>query len=302
MYARTYPTPFGNLTILADDALFFNDEVLTFCQYQCPLASEEFTILITAVDKHYPACCYRAETFSQGLYIGHHLGLPGSIMFSPSGINLSIPGASIPQLRKLFWCYALKVYLTLMAQKYGALHLKGTVVGHRNGKAMLLLGRGGGGKTTLSRFLQQHGMEILSNTHAIVVQNKVWPVPCWIRVRDEQGVSHYIQPGQTSSTSNPLTLTRLLWVSWNSLEQFEFRDIPAELAFSQLLYYSLASINYDLKEDLYDFSPSDFAGNSATEVAHLNELTQTLPCYSLNWDKSSSQVAVKVLAALGSGQ
>lgn len=302
MYARTYPTPFGKLTVLADDALFFKEEVLTFCQYQTPLAAEEFTILITAVAQHYPAHCYRAETFSQGLYIGHHLGLPGSIMFTPTGINLSIPGASASQLRKLFWCYALKVYLTLMAQKYGALHMKGTVVADRNGNAMLLAGRGGGGKTTLSHFLQQHGMEILSNTHAIVMQNQLWPIPCWVRMRDEQGHSFYIQPEQTASASRVQTLKKLLWVSWNSLGQFEFRSIPVALAFSQLLYYSIASINYDLKEDLYDFSPSSFAENSAAEIVQLHQLTQELPCYSLNWDMHSPQATGQVLAALRSGQ
>lgn len=287
MHSKLFETPFGGLKITSDQRGFFDTNVLTPCVYKQKLLKDEYEILIQHEMLHTSDSTYRAGTFDNGLYLGHHMGKPGRLKVDEKSISISIANSTEAEQRKVLWSYALKHYFTVMAQSCNALHIKAATVLSKNEKAILIVGRGGSGKTTLSKALDSKGMNVLGNTHAIVYGGKVWPISTWIRERDESNKSIY--NAAASLTLDAYDIDRIICVGgWNNNDQFKFEALSKKDAYSYMLYYSLATINYDLKEDLFDYYKTQnlFASSVSDELTSLQRLVFNTPCFNIDWDSN----------------
>ncbi|WFU25161.1 hypothetical protein QA649_02630 [Bradyrhizobium sp. CB1717] len=137
-------------------------------------SSEELSWLKNYCDKS-----FRGDRFRSGFYITHHFGDPAFIF--TAGSEVLVIGTT---LKKLIWPYFTKVFLTLEAEKRGDLHLKAACV-ELNGKGILLIGRGSGGKTVMLKEACKHGAIFVANTHCVVSTTRVIGVQSPVRVRDD---------------------------------------------------------------------------------------------------------------------
>jgi hypothetical protein len=241
--------PFGSLTIYAEDKRILDVRVLDSYVYPTLIANHSYTI--TLAPGIHPCRIYRQEMFSKGLYLGHHLGPPGSVSLSHNHLSVSLNNGTPDQYRYVLWCYAIKIFLTTNSLSFNALHIKATVVINKRGQAILLIGRGGSGKTTLAKFLSKNGLVVLSNTHAIVSYGNVWGINTWTRVRD-CGHTYFLAP-RDAMTLGVAPIASVFIVNFNTESKLLIESLDLNKAMVYLEQFSLATTNYELKEDLMDY-------------------------------------------------
>lgn len=85
---------------------------------------------------------YRENMMRRGSYRGHHFGRPARLKcIDDTNIAIFHPDPGM-----IIWSLIVKYVLTVFPIRAGMLHIKGAAVAHE-GRAYLLLGRGGSGKT-----------------------------------------------------------------------------------------------------------------------------------------------------------
>jgi hypothetical protein len=244
---------------------------------------------------------YRERMMTRGSYRGHHVGPPARLRI----VDDTCIALAHPDPGTIIWSLVVKYVLTVFASRRHVLHLKGAAVAHE-GRALLVLGRGGSGKTEVVRALGEQGARLVANTHLLVDGASVHGVRSNIRVRDGGREVHL-----------PLESTGLQvhegWLPIGGILLMDYRDggphvlkrLPSRVARANLRYFGEAVSNWELKEDMADLVGSDpvaFAGlvNGIEDL--LDALCTRHGIHHATLDIRSTDGVAAVLGLLGTPQ
>lgn len=285
MHERRVSMPFGWLHISSANPLQLGEEILRSESYSHRFANDRYDLNLNVGQEELDVRSYRSQMAQRGVYLGHHMGEPVQIAANDKEVSLRYRPDAFEVYQKLVWSYALKLILTASALNAQALHLKASTLFWR-GKAILLIGRGGSGKTTLARFLESTGFEFRGNTHALVKEGHVWAINTWRRLR-EGNTQHYEMFSIPGCYDAPLD--GVFVIDHNTKGEFTAKVLDNAVSSAFLTYFSAATGNYDLKEDLTDLHCSlpcfeDRIQNLSKEYSLIQQFVRSNPIHYLSAD------------------
>lgn len=227
---------------------------------------------------------YRENIMRRGSYRGHHFGRPARLKcIDDTNIALFHPDPGM-----IIWSLIVKYVLTVFPIRAGMLHIKGAAVAHE-GRAYLLLGRGGSGKTEMARTLCANGARLMANTHLLVHGRSACGVTSNVRVR-EGGRDVYVPPGQQHGLrvcDGWLPIGAVFWVRYRTDGKAVVENVPPRVAKANMRYFSESISNWEIKEDIADHFHSDpfaFAEHVNRTDELLNEFCEDNDIYYANLD------------------
>ncbi len=234
---------------------------------------------------------YREKIVQSGFYIGHHFGEKSFLkILDTERIIICSDNAE-----RLIWSVIIKYLLTVYADRQDMLHLKAAALEYGN-RSFLVTGRGGGGKTKFVETLcgRYSDMDILSNTHTLVdPSNHAIGVMGNVRIHLQSG-DQYVAPRslcQRISEGRPIAAA-IFWIQHNTGQSCKITRVDPECAFSNLIRFSAAIGNWELKEDIADLSGDFFqmAGFFRREETRMRSLIESVPVFYLNTDITNDAV------------
>ncbi|MFB5761892.1 hypothetical protein [Paenibacillus medicaginis] len=286
MYSRLVEMPFGKLCITSTSPDYLGSSVLGHASYNRKFSDSLFTLKINTGDGDGDGVAsYRQEMLRRGIYLGHHHGMSVKMKSEKDTLSISLHYESPDGYNKIIWTYAMKYVFTIMALRYDALHLKATTL-IKEGRAILLLGRGKSGKTTLASYLAQVGFNHVGNTHAMIKDEQVWAINSWKRIRRSDGNETYELCDNVGIANGKLV--NIYVVDFNREGNFHCSELDFDMAFSFLLYFGGATGNYDLKEDLFDYNMTESFSKRMSflvkEISLIRQLLRNNKIYYLSAD------------------
>lgn len=246
---------------------------------------------------------YRAKRMSVGYYLTDHFGAPAYLV--TRGRHCWI---FAEDFEPILWPYAVKYLLTLYSMEHHLLHLKAAAVAI-DGQGVLLVGRGGSGKTVLLSQLCRAGAQFLSNTHTLIEGQKLVGIRTAMRVRRDEFFAPIIAARGLAPNvkASEYTADPVLDLGWSSAESVpvgsvclvdyrgkshrEISEIDRDTLFDYMDQFSLAVNVYGLKEDLLDALAGEVPRFSV-EMSHmksrLRALINAARCYYLSCDAADS--------------
>lgn len=215
---------------------------------------------------------YREDMVSRGSYRGHHFGPPARFKVI-DGHNLAL---AHPDPGTIVWSLVVKYVLTVFSLRRGVLHIKGAAVAS-GGRAHLILGRGGSGKTEMARAMCRQGARLLGNTHLLVDGDSVCGVRSNIRVR-EGGRDVYLPADRghgPEADGDWMPIGSVLWVRYRTDGRAVIAPMPPDVAKANLRFFAESVGNWELKEDVADHfgsDPLDFGRSLSAADALLDAL------------------------------
>lgn len=199
------------------------------------------------------ALSYREKIMVQGLYLGHHFGTPAKLKLIDD-YNIAFYH---PDPGKIIWCYLIKYILSIFAYKNNMFHLKGAAIEYK-GKGFIFLGRGGSGKTEMIDVLCHNGAKFIANTHILIKDNYLYGVKSNIRIR-RNGREEYVSANSVFNNiyDEVIEIGSIFWVNYSNIKKSNIKKMnPSEL-YNNMLYFSEAVNNWEMKEDIADYFNSD---------------------------------------------
>ena len=297
---------FGGHRFFARQA-FLSDEAATDFEVWCINDADGSTASILST---YPACnSHRARAFAAGYFATDHFGEP--VLLYQFGRRYYMVGV---RLERPFWSFLLKVIIFYASLEQKQLFLKGAAVVVK-GVATLVVGRGGGGKTTLVQALCRQGASFVTNSHAVLDGNRIIGVLSTMRVRDiDQRVEvgypalnlgeRLVDPTDLFPhvTTKPVPLQRVVIVDYVPYHEEGVRQLLPELALSFLDQFALGVNVYRLEEELLEHCERDLVRFGREILAlrkQLADLTNRLPCYVVRTDAQDPSKLQRLLTHLG---
>lgn len=227
---------------------------------------------------------YRENIMRVGSYRGHHFGRPASLKCIDDK-NIALfhddPGMII-------WSLIVKYVLTVRAIQANMLHVKGAAVAYK-GKAFLILGRGGSGKTEVVRALCRNGADLMANTHLLINGGSACGIKSNMRVRD--GSRDVYVPVDQQEGFNAfdgwLPIGGVFWVRYRTDGKTVVKSMPPRCAKANLRYFGESISNWEIKEDIadhFDSDPFEFAEQVNRVDMLLNDFCEGNDIYYLNLD------------------
>lgn len=247
--SRKITLPFGDIEIYSRDGELYKD-LLGEGRYETFFAKDRYRVYI-GWDCFEEDLTYRGSQMKKGVYLGHNIGTP--CKFHMSDNDIYIYAENEVTYRKVFWSFIVKYIFTKACLEHGILHLKATILRADRDKGLILvLGKGGSGKTTLADSLCKHGFQILSNTHCMLRDNYVWGINSWIRRREDKNEKYTIDTSKVFELEG--NVKKIIIVEGNKNKE---RIVIEEMNEIEKYYYiknfSAAISNYDLKEEVFDY-------------------------------------------------
>ncbi len=242
---------------------------------------------------HWPSdSTTRARGFLNGYYVTDHSGPPVRLVSSSRRMVLFGP-----RLERIVWSYAVKWLLTQHSVTQGALFLKAAAVAV-DGEGVLIIGRGGAGKTVMVSELCRQGARFVTNSNAVVTGTTVQGVATSMRMRpgpwvDQLGVrpKRALDPSEVvvdpaeafgGLTEERVTLRHLAVVDYKGPRQHQVESLSKVAALSIIEQYGLGLNVYRLEEDLLDAAGGDylsFAASYAAMQERLRTLVEACRCH-----------------------
>lgn len=240
----------------------------------------------------------RARGFLKGYYVTDHAGPP--VQMVTSGRRIVLFGL---RLERIVWSYVVKWVLSRHAIASGAIFFKGAAVA-LDGHGVLLVGRGGAGKTVMLTELCRRGAGFVTNSHALVTGTTLQGIRTSMRVRPGPGTAGHegisarpaLDSGQVvvdptelfgPGPVDPVSLRHIAVVDFRGPERHHVERLTPEEAFSVLDQFGLGLNVYRLEEDHLDDVGGDyraFATAQSALHARLRRLVQEVPCHSVTTD------------------
>lgn len=241
---------------------------------------------------------FRADRFRSGFYLTHHHAGP-ALLFREPGETLVIGGDPT----KILWSYLVKVLLSDHAWRTGRLHLKAAAIVARS-HTMLIVGRGGGGKTFLSLLACQGGATLLANTHVLLSDDAIEGVASSIRLRPHPAFEQLLSTRATAShfESDELVIdaaelqapTDAIVPTPDLILVADYSEDDDALV-ERLASHSVAAFvdqfawpinTYGMKYDVWDFvggTVDRFAACIDADRGALDRLVSRVPAYRVSW-------------------
>lgn len=244
---------------------------------------------------------YREKIVLQGSYRGHTFGPPARLKrIDDHNIALFHPDPG-----KIIWALIVKYVLTVRAMQENMLHLKGAAVAYQ-GKAFLLLGRGGSGKTEVAKALCENGAGLMANTHLLVDGGSVFGVKSNMRVRENGRDVHLPIHEQKNLNVHDgwLPIGGVFWMKYRTDGQTMIQTLPSSYAKANLQYFAEAIKNWEIKEDVADHfgsDPFEFGGHVNRVDKLLNDFCESNDIYYVNSDIYSGDGVRRLLSIMEAG-
>ena len=290
MDAKRYPfvkyCNLGVITLRIFSEKDWDTKLVPILKDESLLNKEVVNLYIVSQDEPIFSTCltYREKVMSTGYYIGHHFGNPAKIKWIDDG-NIVI---SCDEPGRIIWSYIYKVVLTLCAHKKGLLHIKGSTIEYR-GKAFIVLGRGGSGKTEFVTTLCKYGARLMGNTHALIDGTNAYGIRSNMRIR-ENNTERY---ASIDSQSNILyhgewvPIGAIFWIKYRQDSAISIQKISKECAYQNFRWFAEAIANWEFKEDIADKFNSDpflFAEFMKSTDNMIRKLSDCSSIYYVNLD------------------
>ena len=177
---RIINLPFGTITVYSKNKEL-RGGVLNSGRYNTFFSEVNYNVYL-GWDFENVDTTYRATQMKKGIYLGHNVGEPCKLHICQNDIHIYTENELLYD--KIFWSFVVKHIFTKACLDNDILHLKATLLRDiRDGMCVVLLGKGGSGKTTLADKLCERNFELLSNTHCMVKDDYIWGVNSWVRRR-----------------------------------------------------------------------------------------------------------------------
>jgi len=241
---------------------------------------------------------YREKIMLRGAYRGHHVGQPARLkIIDDRNIAFFHPDPGM-----IIWSLVVKYVLTVCAIQADLLHIKGAAVAHE-GRAYLLLGRGGSGKTEIARTLCGNGARLMANTHLLVDGGSVRGVTSNVRVR-EGGRDVYVPADDGHGLCGWLPIGAVFWVKYRTDGKAVIERMPPHVAKANMRYFAESISNWEIKEDIADHFHSDplaFAEHVNRTDELLNKFCDGNDIYYANLDILSSEGLAGLMSVMKTG-
>lgn len=192
------------------------------------------------------------------------------------------------------WSYLVKHLLLRWSLDHRALFLKGAALDW-SGAGILLVARGGGGKTTMAMALARLGGGLIANSHVLVADGTMTGVATTMRVREPdrsasgRTAERLVAPSSLfappASRSVPLSLVCLVARTGGAAERTE--RLPDSVAVPVLTAFALGHDVYRLEEDLLDDVDGDYDrfGRACQQMrSGILAITDTCPVVRIDHD------------------
>lgn len=254
----------------------------------------------------------RARSFASGYYVTDHFG-PALHLFD-GGRDLMVVGR---QPHRVVWPYLIKWVLQRHAHHQSGLFLKAGLL-ELDGQGVLVVGRGGAGKTVFLANAGLHGGQFISNSHVLLRDGGASGVASTMRVRTLPGVDLSGIDGPPALDAAEVVLDpadlfpgydperqpgvhAVCVLDFRGPEVLELKRLAPEQAREVLAQLALGLNVYRLEEDLLDHLDGDhaaFGDALATVSARLQKLADTVPSWVVSCDVTRSGHRDAVLGTL----
>lgn len=142
--------------------------------------------------------------------------------------------------------------------------------------------------------LCNHGARFIANTHLLVDNEKLYSVKSNIRVR-RGGRDMYVPMNKIHGHNVCRDIAFIggaFWINYRTDNIISIKEMPKEVAIYNMLYFSEAIINWEMKEDMADYcnsNPFKFASYICKTKALLERFCEKNKIYNLNLDIYSKQ-------------
>jgi hypothetical protein len=239
----------------------------------------------------------RAANFAAGYYVTDHFGPP--VRMSSTGNRIVLAG---DQLDRVVWPYVVKYLLLRHTATAGGLFLKAAALA-AGGKATLIVGRGGAGKSVLLTGLCRHRATFITNSHTILADDAVEGVASAMRMRPGSWLDPYGMAGTAALDPHERLIdprdafprhadlpvpVRAVWIAdFRARHEYDVQRLSPGEAFSILEQFAFGLNVYRLEEDLLDLYGGDYRTFSQTYArmrAELHRLADRFPAYRVRAD------------------
>lgn len=202
-----------------------------------------------------PTETYRENVMKNGFYIGHHFGSPSRIY--EKDLNCFILQSDNSD--RIIWSYITKYLLTIYCDQLNLLHLKAAAIEHDK-RLFLVCGRGGHGKTVFVESICKDNKDVhyFSNTHVLVNESGYGiSIPSNIRYRQEYKKEKYIPSAifhDIKILNDTFPIDGIFWIDYTDTKTSHVVTIDSKYVFAMMYHFSAAIGNWELKEDVCDYS------------------------------------------------
>jgi hypothetical protein len=242
---------------------------------------------------------YRAGRMATGYYITDHFGRPAWLISRGTEYWLFTE-----DFTGILWPYLVKYLLTIYSMQHDMLHIKAAAIAV-NGRAAILVGRGGSGKTVLLAQLCNSGASFLSNTHSLVDGDRIVGVSTAIRVRKDPFFGALITARRLAPSvkqgefiADPRTdlgwqsaqsarVSAIFLLDYKGPQTRYIAAIDGAVMFDYMDQFALALNVYGLKEDVLDYLNADvrkFSAATTNMRSKLHTLVSSSRCYYVSCD------------------
>ncbi len=279
---RIINLPFGTITVYSKNKELCGG-VLNSGRYNTFFSEVNYNVYL-GWDFENVDTTYRATQMKKGIYLGHNVGEPCKLHICQNDIHIYTENEQLYD--KIFWSFVVKYIFTKACLDNDILHLKATLLRDiRDGMCVVLLGKGGSGKTTLADKLCERNFELLSNTHCMVKDDYIWGVNSWVR-RRKNSIEKYELEKKDFILDG--VIKKCIMVEGNSENnKLHIETLTIDEKYYYLKNFSAAISNYDLKEEVCDY----MAENNTMIVEYLkkeDELVKRFSEREILWIKLDS--------------
>lgn len=246
-------------------------------------------------DIDYEPGTYREKIMEKGVYIGHHFGKKAKLHIKDK-YNIYF---CAEDYNRILWSYIVKYILTIFSLENDMLHLKAGLV-EIAGRGILIVGRGGAGKTEMINYLCSCGAQFISNTHVICKGRTAYGIKSNVRVRQGEKVEEYVNIDKLIKLETRRRcdeICKVLWINHANDGRMLIEKLSKEQMYQNMKQFSEAIATWELHEDVYDFymsNPQIISKklNEADEM--IKNITSTSELYYVNGDIKNEKSAQKL--------